>query len=192
MKNVLLLGSHGQRVRPLVENIDKNIIEYSGPFDVDYLNLNRIDMIVSFGYRHIIKQNVLEKFPGRVVNLHISYLPWNRGADPNLWSFLEETPKGVTIHHIDEGIDTGDIIAQEIIHFHEEETLATSYIKLCNTVLKLFKTVWPEIEYGTSCRTKQGATGSFHKTNDRKKYEHLLVSGWNTPVKYIRGKAILT
>ena len=43
----------------------------------------------------------------------MSYLPWNRGADPNFWSILEDTPKGVTIHIMDESIDTGDILYQK-------------------------------------------------------------------------------
>ena len=38
--------------------------------------------------------------------MHISYLPFNRGAHPNYWSFKDNSPKGVTIHFIDNGIDT--------------------------------------------------------------------------------------
>ena len=52
------------------------------------------------------------------------------GQDPNLWSFIEDTPKGVTIHEIDEGIDTGDIIFQKEIVLNSNETLASSYEKL--------------------------------------------------------------
>ena len=40
-----------------------------------------------------------------IVNLHISYLPFNRGSHPNYWSFVENTPKGVSIHEIDEQIE---------------------------------------------------------------------------------------
>jgi len=36
-------------------------------------------------------------------------------ADPNVWSFIEKTPKGVSIHYLDAGIDTGDIIAQKLV-----------------------------------------------------------------------------
>lgn len=49
------------------------------------------------------------------MNLHISYLPWNKGADPNFWSCIDGTPAGVTLHHIDAGVDTGDIIAQALM-----------------------------------------------------------------------------
>jgi len=67
----------------------------------------------------------------RAINLHPSLLPWNRGAHSNFWSFLEDTPKGVTIHIIDEGIDTGDILLQKKIKFDQsKETLRSSYGRL--------------------------------------------------------------
>eukprot|EP00392_Amoebophrya_sp_AT5.2_P019205 g19951.t1 len=68
-------------------------------------NQHAFDYCVSYGYRHIIRTPVIEGMfdRKRIINLHISYLPYNRGADPNLWSILERTPPGVTIHHIDEG-----------------------------------------------------------------------------------------
>ena len=68
---------------------------------------NGIDFIVSYRYRHIISPEVINEIGGKVINLHISLLPWNRGADPNFWSWLEDTPKGVTIHYVDKGINIG-------------------------------------------------------------------------------------
>ena len=62
------------------------------------------------------------------VNLHVSYLPWNRGADPNFWSIVEGTPKGITIHKMNYALDKGDIIIQQPIQeFPDTETLETSY-----------------------------------------------------------------
>lgn len=54
-----------------------------------------------------------------VLNLHISYLPWNRGANPNFWSFVENTKKGVTIHEIDEKLDKGKILLRKELEFDE-------------------------------------------------------------------------
>jgi methionyl-tRNA formyltransferase len=81
--------------------------------------VNQFDWIISYGYSHIIKQDVIDSAKNSIINLHISYLPYNRGADPNFWSWLENTPKGVTIHQIDKGIDTGDIFIQKEIKFEE-------------------------------------------------------------------------
>jgi methionyl-tRNA formyltransferase len=58
------------------------------------------DFIVSYGYRYMLRRPIIGTVPA--INLHISYLPWNRGADSNLWSWIDGTPKGVTIHDIDE------------------------------------------------------------------------------------------
>src|SRR5687768_13309593 len=71
-----------------------------------------IDFVVSFGYRYIIPARYIDHYRGRMVNIHISLLPWNRGSDPNFWSWFDRTPKGVSIHAIDPGIDTGDVLAQ--------------------------------------------------------------------------------
>src|SRR5690606_983365 len=76
------------------------------------------DLLVSFGYRHILKDLSVP-----AVNIHISMLPWNRGADPNFWSWLDHTPKGVTVHLMDQGIDTGPIIAQREVAFGFGQTL---------------------------------------------------------------------
>ena len=61
----------------------------------------------------LLKKRVLNNIIIPIVNLHISYLPWNRGAHPNFWSFFDATPTGVSIHLIDKGIDTGPIIVQK-------------------------------------------------------------------------------
>ncbi len=188
---VLVLGEIGSPITTIVKANGNEVVEWIDPIGVDYLRLNRINFIVSFGYRHIIKQPVLEYLSERVINLHISYLPWNRGADPNLWSFLEDTPKGVTIHYVDEGIDTGDIIAQERVEFSKEsETLATTYQKLRRGIIDLFAEIWLEIIAGTCPRQKQPSGGSCHKTSDKKRFEYLFVKGWATPVVDLRGKAI--
>jgi methionyl-tRNA formyltransferase len=76
------------------------------------------DFIISFGFREIISKNIIKKIKKPIFNIHLSYLPFNRGAHPNFWSFIENTPAGVSIHKIDQGIDTGDIILRKKIYFN--------------------------------------------------------------------------
>ena len=64
-------------------------------------DLKDIDLVISFGYRKILNKSLLKKLVRPAINLHISYLPYNRGAHPNFWSFIDNTPKGVSIHEID-------------------------------------------------------------------------------------------
>lgn len=156
--SVLVLGNEV----PLPEGTDYLLVNHR----VDRDFVRNFDFIVSYGYRHNLKQDVLDVFPDRAVNLHISYLPWNRGADPNFWSFVDNTPKGVTIHFMDKGIDTGDIIAQREVPMYDDDTLATSYARLQMTIQDLFVEVWPFILNGSCRRMKQPEGGSYHKKSD--------------------------
>ncbi|MCD1260831.1 formyl transferase [Paenibacillus athensensis] len=152
--------------------------------------VQQADWIISYGYRYIIGERLLQQKSNKVINLHISYLPWNRGADPNLWSFLENTPKGVSIHYIDKGIDTGKIIAQELADFTDGETLRTSYIKLTEQIERLFTRLWPEIKANRIDPVLQQGTGSFHFVKDKERFTNLLSLGWDTPVSILVGKAL--
>lgn len=111
--NLLFLGPGESAVLDYLRQVEEEVAVTSDPLTVEVVERRRPDFVVSHGYRHIIRREVLARLPDRIVNLHISLLPWNRGADPNVWSFLEDTPKGVTIHYVDERVDTGDIIAQK-------------------------------------------------------------------------------
>ncbi|MDD5016527.1 MAG: formyltransferase family protein [Eubacteriales bacterium] len=139
------------------------------------------DFVVSYGYRHILKKPFIDKFKDRAVNLHISYLPWNRGADPNLWSFIDGTPKGVTIHFMAEGIDEGDIIAQRYMKYdYNTDTLKTFYDKLAKCVEDLFMSTWKYISEG---RAKRYPQTTYHTLSDKIPYEALMPDGWDTPIK---------
>lgn len=173
------LGIHGDEVITTQEKITSRSED-----------IKDIDFIISYGYRHIIGESLIQLFRNKIVNIHISFLPWNRGADPNLWSFLEDTKKGVSIHYIDSGIDTGGILVQEEIHFTEDDTLKTSYYKLTATASDLLKKHWHKIKKGEMVPKPQNQHGSSHRLQDRKKYEYLLDRGWDTPVKDLIGKAL--
>ena len=150
---------------------------------MDELVEERPDIRISYGHNRILKGADL-RIP--TINLHISLLPWNRGADPNFWSWVEGSPKGVTIHWIDEGIDTGDIIAQREVRFGPDETLATSYAALRSEIEGLFREVWLSIRNGYAPRAKQPPGGSYHRVKDKEPLAHLLTHGWDTPVRYLR------
>lgn len=188
---VLALGSSTSVLRPILELHGDEVVECSEKIGPDSLVLEGVEFVVSYGYRHIVREPIFSMLPNAIINLHISLLPWNRGADPNLWSFLEDTPKGVTIHYMDSGVDTGDIIVQREITFDcSDHTLATTYATLNKEIVALFRSVWAEIAGGKCTRTPQPRKGTCHRTTDKEKYEHLLVNGWDTPVCLLQGKAL--
>lgn len=192
-EKILFLGNEGLPLLKWLKDRGEDIIQTSGKISHKFINENKFTFLVSYGYRYILKRQILDKFPDRAINLHISYLPWNRGADPNFWSFMENTPKGVTIHYLDEGIDTGDIIVQKEVRFGSKgETLATTYGKLQIEIQELFKQHWADIKAGRCQRRKQTGKGSFHKIEDKRPLLHLLTDGWNTPVSVLEAYAART
>lgn len=104
--------------------------------------IEKFDLIIIFGYKKRIKSNVLRKIKRPILNLHMSYLPFNRGAYPNFWSFYNDTKKGVTIHEVDENLDTGPIVFQKEIKFNIQKnkklTFKRSYKVLFLALEKLF------------------------------------------------------
>lgn len=144
------------------------------------------NLLVSFGYRFLLPPEVLDRLPRPPINLHISCLPWNRGADPNFWSFFDNTPKGVTIHLIDEGVDSGDILFQKEVEFTEEEdNLDLTYQRLFHEIQDLFIDNWVLLQYDEVCqilRQPQPDGGSYHTTQDR---TFELTQGWKTKTKVL-------
>ena len=187
--NILLLGPYRKDLIDFLSSFGNKVAITEAPLTGDSECLCNIDFIISYGYRHILKKDILDKFLNKAINFHISLLPWNRGADPNLWSFLEDTPKGVTIHYLDYGIDTGDILAQQEVKYVPEDTLRTSYERLSKTIEELFRRVWPNIRSGKQKSTPQPYGGSYHHLSARARFEYLLTKGWDTPVADLIGKA---
>ena len=189
---VLLLGPYRQSFVEFFDRQGDSVHCFDEQINLDMSAVQEADWLVSYGYRFLIRQDVLKNFGKQAINLHISMLPWNRGADPNLWSFLEDTPKGVTIHRIDQTIDTGEIIAQkEVVFGDKQETLRSSYDKLTNEIEKLFYAIWnPGLRDGLINYMPQKPGGSYHRSKDKEKYKNLLVAGWDTPIHYLIGKAL--
>lgn len=130
------------------------------------LQANRYDHLVSFGYRHRVLEHVLEVIPGAKVNVHLGYLPWNRGAHPNLWSWIDDTPKGVTIHEMTPALDRGPIIVQERVDLSLDHTLASSYQQLRAVGLNLLSLWWPRIREGLYTTYPQRGRGTYHSQRE--------------------------
>ncbi|HEY1252004.1 MAG TPA: formyltransferase family protein [Thermoanaerobaculia bacterium] len=119
---------------------------------------------VMFGY--MLRPPIRTLFPRECVNLHPAYLPWNRGAYPNVWSIVERTPAGTTLHYVDDGVDTGDIIAQRRVAVAPDDTGETLYRKLEAASFELFRETWPLFAEGRAGRTPQSGEGSYHRVKD--------------------------
>jgi phosphoribosylglycinamide formyltransferase 1 len=83
-----------------------------------------VDLVVLAGYMHLLSKPFLDRFPERIVNVHPSLLPQFpglRAVEQALESGVETT--GVTVHVVDEGLDSGPILAQAPVPVEPRETL---------------------------------------------------------------------
>lgn len=142
---------------------DREVYAISNKLTYDMVKNLDPAYLVSYNYRYIIPGEILQYMQGKAVNLHTSYLPYNRGSSPNFFSFLEDTPKGVTIHEMTAELDKGRILCRKEISFDEsEETFASSYNRLQQEIMELFKENWESIKNGTLTGFLPTEKGSYH------------------------------
>jgi len=189
---ILFLGYSKNKIIDFLKSEGEEIINI-GPeekIDIEKIKNWKPELAISFGYRKIIKSDFFNICPD-IINLHISYLPWNGGCDPNFWSFLENTPKGYTIQYMAsdplQGIDSGDIIIQKKADFDDNETLATSYTKIRDGIESLFIDNWTKIKNKEiKVEVQDPNKGNYHHLHDIDKYKFLLEKdGWDTKVSEI-------
>lgn len=127
----------------------------------------RPDLGVSALFGYILRQKFLDLVPAGCLNIHPALLPYNRGAYPNIWSIVDGTPAGVTLHYIDTGVDTGDIVAQRETSVTPIDTGESLYRKLEKTCVDLFRDVWPSVRSLQLGRVVQkDQTGTCYKVKD--------------------------
>lgn len=125
---------------PRFDTKDKNLEEYAVKYGIDYFLLEDInsnssilkisdyncDLLVSMSFNQIFKRNTLNITSQGVINCHAGKLPFYRGRNILNWALInDEKEFGITVHYVDEGIDTGDIILQRTYPITNEDTYAT-------------------------------------------------------------------
>lgn len=115
----------------------------------------RPDIIVCAFWAYILRPEVLAIPTQGCINFHPGYLPFCRGKNPNVWPFLEGSPAGVTIHWVDKGIDTGDIIARREVPIQATDTAGPLYERTLTEIVDLFEETWPAIRDGSAPRLVQ-------------------------------------
>jgi len=124
----------------IVRNVNVNEDEFNV-----FLSQKNIDIIILAWWPDIVKPKTISSVKKGWINLHPSLLPYGRGKHGYFWSIVENTPFGVSIHFISEGIDTGPIIFQKRIPVSIEDTGHSLYKKGVNEVIKLFKEKYYDI-----------------------------------------------
>ena len=129
--------------------------QLSSAASMEFLRWLELDYIVCVHFPYILRRPVLDTASRGVLNLHPSYLPYNRGWHTPTWAILEETPAGASLHYVDESLDTGDIVCQRQAAIDPADTAHTLYAKLKRLEVQVFKEGWQQIRDGSAKGTPQ-------------------------------------
>ncbi len=145
------------------KGISSFVFESESKLQADLADLAPFDLGVLAWWPKLISPTVMALAKDGFINTHPSLLPHNRGKHYNFWALVEQAPFGVSLHFVDEGIDSGDIVAQQIIAYDWEDTGETLYTKASQGMVELFKAANPQIRSGSIRRVSQDASkGSLH------------------------------
>jgi methionyl-tRNA formyltransferase len=101
------------------------------------------------------------------VNTHPSLLPHNRGKHYNFWSIVERVPFGVSLHMVEQGVDSGDIVAQTELPCGWEDTGGTLFYKARDAMLKLVQDTYPKLRgLDFKLRPQDLAAGTLHHSSE--------------------------
>lgn len=139
----------------------------SSPQVISELKKHNIDLVLLLWWPSIIKKEAIEAANIGWVNLHTSFLPYNRGKYPYYWAIVEGTPFGVTLHFISEEIDAGAILFQKEIPIGITDTGESLYARLIQTAIDLFKeNYWKITQLNFIPRKQNKAKATFHLAKD--------------------------
>ncbi|KAA6473967.1 phosphoribosylglycinamide formyltransferase [Bacillus swezeyi] len=109
---------------------------------VEQLHLHGAEWIVLAGYMRLIGNTLLSAFRNKIINIHPSLLPAFPGIDAIGQAYRSGVKAaGITVHYVDEGMDTGPIIAQRALELEKDETLES----LEEKIHKLEHELYPEV-----------------------------------------------
>lgn len=91
----------------------------------------RVDFVVLAGFMRVIKETLLQAFPGRILNIHPSLLPAFRGLEPWRQAVEAGVPEaGCTVHLVDAGVDTGEILGQSRVPVLPSDTAESLHARI--------------------------------------------------------------
>lgn len=115
---------------------------------LDRLRSLGVDLIACAGFMRILREPLLSAFPGRILNLHPSLLPKYPGLHPVAKALAAgEKEAGCTVHLVDAGIDTGEILRQEIVPIRAGDTVESLTARIHEAEHRIYpEVVWEVLE----------------------------------------------
>ena len=143
----------------------------------DVLEKTEADVCVVAAFGQIIPASILHMKKYGCINVHASLLPKYRGAAPIQWAVIDgEKESGVTIMQMDEGLDTGDMLAKAIVPLDEKETGGSLFDKLSEAGGRLWVEALAKLDKGEITPEKQGDSPTAYASMLDKKMGNI---DWN-------------
>ena len=140
---------------PRTDTLDVTLFNFSKKYNIDYFKLKNVnsitsinkisdydcDVLVSMSFNQIFRKEIINLTRIGIINCHAGKLPFYRGRNILNWVLInDEKEFGITVHFVDEGIDTGDIILQETFPITDKDNYRTlldiSYSSCANILYK--------------------------------------------------------
>lgn len=117
---------------------------------IEALEEHEVEWLVLAGFMRILSSRFVERFYGRIVNIHPALLPAFPGAHgiEEAWDYGVKVT-GVTVHLVDAGVDSGPILAQEPVRVRDDDTLETLEERIHRTEHELYWRTLRDLFAGT-------------------------------------------
>ena len=178
VKKIRILGpkSRNESIRKKLCEQGFEVIVSPDPYDADSIDDFAPDIILSSGYDRLLRPKTVQKYCQRIINLHAAYLPWARGIGTTLFATMLRYPYGVSVHFINEGLDTGNLVARKLVRTDQSDTLRTIYSKLFSATEELFFENFPKIVAGQTNGIPQEELGDINTNRSRLQFESVIDS----------------
>jgi methionyl-tRNA formyltransferase len=142
---------------------------------IEILKSLNVDYFIGIHFPYLIPKEVLIIPKIGFVNLHPSFLPYNKGWNTPSWAILDKTPYGATLHFMDQTLDDGDIIHQKRIDVLPDETANSLYKKTLKLEEEVFFEAFDELISLKPSRQKQISKGTAYKKRDLKSIQEINI-----------------
>ena len=163
-----LLSNYPNDIAAIVTTKNNSFIENNSPESIprfiftseealirDLQNLGPLDLGLLAWWPNLVSNKIINLTKLGFINTHPSLLPFGRGKDPNYWAIVDQTPYGVSLHFVNELVDSGPVIFQKEIIFDWEDTGETLYLKAQKSLIELFKENYDAIRDGNYVKSEQ-------------------------------------
>lgn len=161
---------------PRTDTKDETLRNYAKHYEIDYLTPVKVnseefyeqaqkyncDLFVSMSFNQIFRERITNLPPHGTINCHAGKLPFYRGRNILNWALInDEKEFGITVHYVDQGIDTGDIIEQRCLPIFDSDTYKTLLDKAIIECADILYHSIKQIQNGTSQRIPQSTIDKY-------------------------------